>query len=188
MITIIFDIEKLFNLVIQRTVYFSDQLDQNIVKADLIPMTEDDRELFYTLLQEASGTTWEVLATWAADSEADPYLFNLDDGGESTSTYINKVVFKLDESGHNYIVRDEDGVEVVQDHHINPQFKGGVSNPLLINAIQKAMVSFVVSDWLRLKGFDQNWQIEFARHQQGLTDIRRAMEYRRRAKTKYRTF
>lgn len=191
MITIIFDIEKLFNLVIQRTVYFSDQVleDKTGNKADVIPMTEDDREWFYSTLQEASGYAWEVLGAWAADSADNPYIFDLDGSESSTSGNINNIQYKLDEPGHQYIQYDEDtGLEVPQDHHLNPKYKGGVQNSLVVNAIQKTLMSFVVSEWLRLKGFDENWKIELARFNAGLSDIRRAMEYRRRLKTRYRTF
>lgn len=170
MITITFDIEKLFNLVIQRTVYFSTQLDQATVKADLIPMTEDDREWFYTCLREACTKVWEKLGTFAAASEDFPYILDIEGDESSTSSAENKIIFKLDEPA---------------------SYRPGVQNALVTNAIQNAIVFFIVCEWLRLKGFterDNNWQIEYTKHTLALPEIRRHMEYYEKPKLKYRTY
>lgn len=168
--TFIFDIEKLFNLVIQRTVYLSSQVDQSDVKADLIPMTEDDREWFYTALQEASTLVWERMGTWAAADPDKPYIFDLDGAEASTSNTFNHIVYKVDPP---------------------PAYVPKLQDQLVLQAIQNALVFRVTCDWLMIKGFDQadkQWQIDFTKHSNALLEIRRYMEYKERPKTIYRTF
>ena len=167
MITISFEIESLFNHVIQRTVYYSKRLNQSPQEADIIPMTEDERDFFYTWLRQGANLAWEKIATFASEDVDAPFILDIDGDDASTSSQYNSLVYRLDEP---------------------TGYVGGVQNPMITNAIHDTIVSYVVSEWLRMKGYDQNWQIEWAKHLEGLARIKSALMYKNTAKLTYKTF
>ena len=167
MITLAFDNQRLFNLVMQRTVYYSAQLDRSVDKADLIPMTEDDKSLFRTMLREAANAVWEKIATWAAADEDNVFMLDYDGDEASTSSYLDNLVYKLDEP---------------------TGYSGKVQNAMLTNSIEQAIVYHITGEWLRMKGFDASWQIEWAKSEKALDKVKSAMMYTSTATLKYRTF
>lgn len=170
MITVSFDIDNLANLVWQRTVYASDLLDQNQARPDVLPLNDQHRDMFNTLLKQVANTVWFKLAKWAtADSSiTEPFVLNFDLAG-SESEYPNQLVYILDEPT-NYAT--------------------STHNALLTNAIQETIVSFITYRWMMLKGAinDPTFAGEMQAYNDSLLAINRAMEYGKRATVKYRTF
>lgn len=170
MLTITFTLDDLFNLVWQRTVYLSDTIEQNPVKPDLVPINANNRDIFNTLLKEAANQVWFKLAKYAtADSSVlEPFVLNFDVTG-SESDYPNQLVYILDEPAH-YIA--------------------GKHEPMITNAIQNAIVSYIIYRWMLMKGLggEVGAQAEYKAYTDWLSTIDRAMTYSQRATIKYRTF
>lgn len=170
MITISFSLDNLFSLVWQRTVYMSETIDQNPVKPEIIPINGNNRDMFNTFCKDAANKVWAKLAKYATeDSEViEPFVLNFDTTGE-LEDYPNQLVYILDEPD-NWVT--------------------GRHSALLTNAIQDAIVSYVVYRWMLMKGLGQEHgtQAENASFIENLAAIDRAMTYGKRATLKYRTF
>lgn len=171
MITIEFNIDNLANLVWQRTVYASDLvLDQNPLRPEVLPLNDQHRDMFNTLLKQVANTIWFKLAKWATtdSSVIEPFILNFDLTG-SESEYPNTLVYILDEPT-NYTT--------------------GRHNALLTNAIQDTIVSFITYRWMMMKGAsnDPAFAAELQSYNENLSAINRAMEYGKRAVVTHRTF
>ena len=170
MITISFQLDDLFNLVWQRTVYLSDTIDQNAVKPDIVPINGNNRDIFNTFCKDASNRVWVKLAKYATEDSSviEPFVLNFDLTG-SSEDFPNQLVYILDEPD-NWIT--------------------GRHTPMLTNAIQDAIVSYIVYRWMLMKGLGQEHgtQAENASFIENLAGIDRAMNYGGRPKLKYRTF
>lgn len=170
MITITTNTDTLFNYVIQRTVYYSRRLNESTQEADIIPMTEDEKDFFSTYAKEAALYLWEKMATFAAADETEPFTISI-------NGYFHKITWKLDEPT-GYIA--------------------GVQDPLIEGWIDKCIISYIVSEWLRIKGFDtystggrggvSAWQMEWGKFTETLEKIKSALMYKNTATTTYRTF
>ena len=170
MITITFDLDNLFNLVWQRTVYLSDTIEQNPVKPEIVPINGNNRDIFNTFCKDAANKVWQKLAKYATEdsSVTEPFVLNFDATG-SEDEYPNQLVYILDEPT-NYIA--------------------GRHDPMITNAIQDAIVSYIIYRWMLMKGLGQEHgtQAELQSHIENLSGIDRAMTYGKRATLVYRTF
>lgn len=170
MITVSFSLDSLFSLVWQRTVYLSDTIDQNPVKPDVVPINGNNRDIFNTFCKDAANRVWSKLAKYATEDSSviDTFILNFSATG-SDDEYPNQLVYILDEPD-NWIA--------------------GRNTAMLTNAIQDAIVSYVVYRWMLMKGLGQEHgtQAENASFIENLSGIDRAMTYGARPKTKYRTF
>ena len=170
MITVSFDLDNLFNLVWQRTVYLSDTIEQNPVKPDLVPINGNNRDIFDTLCKESANQVWEKLAKYATEDSSviDAFILNFDLTGNDDE-YPNQLVYILDEP-ETWIAK----------RHV----------PMLTNAIQNAIVTYAVYRWLLMKGLgkDGGTQAELASHLEWMSKIDGAMNYGQRPVLTYRTF
>lgn len=170
MVRISFSLDDLFNLVWQRTVYLSDAIDQNPVKPDIVPINGNNRDIFNTFCKDAANQVWFKLGKYATEDSSiiEPFVLNFDITG-SESEYPNQLVYILDEPD-NWVT--------------------GKHNPMVTNAIQDAIVSYVVYRWMMMKGLGQEHgtRAEFESYIENLSTIDRAMTYGKRAKLKYSIF
>lgn len=170
MITVSFSLDDLFNLVWQRTVYLSDTIDQNPVKPDIVPINGNNRDIFNTFCKDAANQVWQKLAKYATEDSSvlEPFVLNFDLTG-SSEDFPNQLVYILDEPDY-----------WIEGRHV----------PMLTNAIQDTVVSYIVYRWMLMKGLGQEHgtQAENASFIMNLSGIERAMTYGARPKLKYRTF
>jgi len=161
-------IENLFNLANAETVAMSDQVGDsgsNTMNrlADVIPITRDDIELFNVFLQRGGSRVFEVVAKYA-DPDSD-YPYYISDGLDSV--YPSSVIYKL-------ILPDD--------------VKPGIAIPLLTSTICKALVTYVVKEWLILKGMMSYVALKEAEFETSLSDIQRGMTFGHKATKKYNAF
>lgn len=170
MLTITYSLDDIFNLVWQRTVYLSDTIEQSQVKPDLVPINGNNRDIFNTFCKDAANQVWRKLAKYATEdsSVVEPFVLNFSVDG-SDDEYPNQLVYVLDEPT-NWIA--------------------GRHTAMLTNAIQDAIISYVVYRWMLMKGLGQEHgtQAENASFIENLAGIDRAMTYGARPTLKYRTF
>ena len=162
--------DDLFNLVWQRTVYLSDTIEQNPAKPDIVPVNGNNRDIFNTFCKDAANQVWRKLAKYATEDSSivDAFILNFDTTS-SDDEYPNQLVYILDEP----------------DNWIS---KRNVA--MLTNAIQDAIVSYIVYRWMLMKGLgqDHGTQAENASFLENMGNIERAMTYGKRATLVYRTF
>ena len=170
MITVSFSLDDLFNLVWQRTVYLSDTIEQNPVKPDLVPVNGNNRDIFNTFCKDAANKVWRKLAKYATEDSSiiEPFVLNFSTNG-SDDDYPNQLVYILDELD---------------------TWIAGRNEAMLTNAIQDAIVSYVVYRWMLMKGLgkDDGTLAEYESFTDNLMGVERAMTYGARPKLKYRTF
>lgn len=170
MVTLKFSLDDLFNLVWQRTVYLSDTIEQNPNKPEIVPINGNNRDIFNTFCKDVANKVWFKLGKYATEDSSvlDPFILNFDLTG-SEIDYPNQLVYILDEP-NNWIT--------------------GKNSPMVTNAIQDAIISYIVYRWMLMKGLGQEHgtRAEFESYTDNLSAIDRAMSYGKRAKLKYRTF
>lgn len=164
MITFVISKQELFDLVNQETVYMSDPIgsaQDNTVKrlADVLPMTENERDYFNTKLFEVGVRILEKIAPYTKDIDT-PYAIT----DETDATYPDSVVYKF---------TLPDGAN------------GTVIIPLIQQYIVEALVRYIVTEWLKIKGVNtEHKETEFNR---SLSNIKTAFTYGRKAVKTFRT-
>lgn len=172
MITVSLSLDDLFNLVWQRTVYLSENIDQNPTRPDITPVNGNNRDIFNTFCKEAANHIWMKLAKYATEDSSveDTFIlnFNTAESG-SEETYPGQLVYILDEPD-NWVTSKH--------------------TAMLTNAIQNTVVSWVIYRWMLMKGLgkDDGTQIEHASYIENLALIDRAMTYGKRFTLPHRTF
>lgn len=144
----------LYDLINQRTLYFSDQINkQSNDLAELVPLTLDD---FDFIKQNIYNGAVEIFTRIGAYSRL------LDDGVEGYeeeyefvdgSGVVDAVVFRI-------VLKAEQKQKLVE-------------MPVL-RAIEAALVRYVVAEWLKLKNVDPQWKMEAAEY---ADKVRSAISY-----------
>lgn len=164
MTTLIITKQELFNLVNQETIYLSDPVGaehDNAIKrlADVLPMTENDRDYFDIKLFEVGTKVLQKIAPYAKTID---YPYTVTDSTDPT--YPDSVVYKFT---------------------LPTGSRVGVAVPLIQQYIVESLVKYIVKEWLKTKGLSPELkEMEF---NYSLDSIKTAFMYGRQAKTKYRT-
>jgi hypothetical protein len=133
----------LYDLINQRTLYFSDQINkQNNDIAELVPLTLDD---FDFIKQNIFNGAVDIFTRIGAYSRL------LDDDVEA---YEEEYEYVSDEPEDAVVYR-----VVLKDE----QKKKLIEMPVL-RAIEAALIRYVVAEWLKLKNVDPQWKIEMSEY------------------------
>lgn len=168
-----YKIDELFDMVNLETVAISDRIGSDSMAtlnrlSDVIPLTNDDIVYFNIFLNRGGARVFEALAAYAelvdVDGE-DVYPYYITDSTDTV--YPSRVVYKIT---------------------LHDQIKPAIAIPLLTSTICKALVTFIVKEWLKLKGFNEMVTIKEIEFEKTLSDIKRGLTFGIRATKTYRTF
>ena len=157
MINISINIEHLFNLVNQRTLYIADQIDAALgaMMIDKVPITEDDRTYFNTALRDASV---RVALKFSALSKGLDVPFTVDETN-------GVVVFRVDET--------------------RSSTQAAILETVLPGMIMRAIMLWIVSDWLRIKGVSANYYVTESQELETLLNEIKSLSKQKTARIKY---
>jgi len=164
MTTVTISKQALFDLVNQETVYMSDPVgsaQDNTVKrlADVLPMTENERDYFNTKLFEVGVRILEKIAPYTKDIDT-PYVIT----DETDTTHPDSII---------YTFTLPDGAN------------SAVITPLIQQYIVESLVRYIVMEWLKIKGVSPGLkETEFNR---SLDNIKTAFMYGRKTVKTFRT-
>lgn len=166
-ITLTYTKEELHHLVNQQTIYISDPVgtkEANTINriADIIPLTNDDKDFFNTSLYQVGNKVLTKLAYDVEDIEV-PFIIS----GNNDPEYPDPLVmykFNL-YSGANELV-------------VVPQVQ---------QAVSMALINGIIEDWLTVKGFFQQALVYKEKYENALFDIKSAMMYGQKTTKTYRT-
>jgi len=165
MVTIIYEIDSVFNMVSQETIHISDQLvaDQvmDVRLADKIPLVKDDWNEYITLLRRSAV---EILKKIGYATEDIDYPYYVTD--ETDASNPDSIIFQI---------------------ALFDDAKHGVILPILQQEMCKAIVGYIVKEWLKIKGFAQQYGIKENDYQTALKEIKSALMYGQRGVKTYRT-
>ena len=146
----------LFDLINQRTLYFSDQINKkNNDIAELVPLTLDDYDF---LKQNIYNGAVEIFTRIGAYSRL------LDDGVEGYEEEYEFTVVGVATTKDAVVYR------VV----LKAEQKQRMVEMPTMRAIEAALVRYVVAEWLKLKNVDPQWKIEAAEY---ADKVRSAISY-----------
>lgn len=163
--TISIDIEYLFNLVNQRTLYIADQANPalNEQMIDKIPLTLDEYDAFLVFMRSGAAEILHKVSRLAFDVES-PLAYAVDAEDEQKEVSI---VYTLNFGG----VTQKDIVVT-----------------LLLSYIQRALVAYIVKEWLRTKQIDSNYfRFDLEEWDAMIAKLSETRQYGKRAALKYRT-
>ena len=164
MTTLIITKQELFNLVNQETVYLSDpvgSVKENSINrlADVLPMTEDDRDYFNIKLFEIGVRIFQKITPYTKNI-TQPYTIT----DPTDLTNPNSIIYKF-----------ELPLGAVTD----------VATPLIQQYIVESIVKYIVKEWLKIKGYSTELKdLEF---NYSIDNIKSAFMHGRKATLKYRT-
>lgn len=162
-----YKIDDLFRMTNSETVLLSDQVGEtqgNVLNrlADVIPITRDDVEQFNVFLNRGGSRVFEVLASYSEDTDFPYYITD-----ETDTEYPSSVVFKIS---------------------LYDDVKPGIAIPLLTSTICKALVTYIVKEWLKLKGLMSYVALKEEEFDTALADIRRGITFGHKTRKSYNSF
>ena len=166
MTTIVITKQELFDLVNQETVYLSDPVgaeQDNAIKrlADVLPMTEDDRDFFNVKLYEAGV---RILNQLAFNVEGVDFPYSVTD--DTDPFHPNSIVYKFNlYNGANELV----------------------VLPLVQQYVAESLIKYIVLEWLKVKGYTNYIPQKTLEFENSLSEIKSSLMYGQRAKKKYVT-
>lgn len=168
-----YKIDELFAMVNLETIAISDRIGSDSVAtlnrlADVIPLTNDDIIYFNIFLNRGGARVFEAMAAYAETVDSDGneiYPYYITD--ETDTTYPKSIVYKIS---------------------LHTDVKPAIAIPLITSTICKALVTFIIKEWLKLKGFNDMVTIKEIEFENSLSDIKRGLTFGIRATKTYRTF
>jgi hypothetical protein len=162
--TITIELDYLFNLVNQRTLYIADQVNPELNEKmiEKIPITMDEYDAFLVFVRRGAVEVFKKLSRMMFDIE-DAFTYTITYAGVYTE--INYIINIPDEKQESIIL------SMATDH------------------IQRALVAFVVMEWLRTKQIDSNYfRLDQHEYEYCLMELSRLKNYSSKPKLTYRTF
>jgi len=164
MTTIAITKQELFDLVNQETVYLSDPVgaeQDNAIKrlAEVLPMTENEKDYFNIKLFEVGAKILEKIAPYTKEVD---YPYTITDS--SDPNFPDSIVYKFSLP---------DGSRV------------GVAIPLIQQYIVESLIKYIVKEWLKTKGI--NSELKELEFNLSLNNLKSAFIFGRKSKTTYKT-
>lgn len=155
------EFEYLFNLVNQRTLYIADQADPSLndMMIDKIPITNDEYDAFIVLARKGAVEVFKALSR-----------------------------LSFDVSRPFYFLRDTDGKDVAVQYNMvtKSEQQNAIMEPILADHMQRAIVAFIVKEWLRTKQINSNYyQTDAEEYDYCMKELRSMKGYSNRAKTSF---
>jgi hypothetical protein len=158
------DLQYLFNLVNQRTLYIADQVDPSLNEMMIgkIPITNDEYDAFIVLARRGSVEVFKALSRLSFDL-TQPFSFLRDAEGKDVAIQ------------YNFKTKDEQQAAIME--------------PILADHMQRAIVAFIVKEWLRTKQINTSYyQTDAEEYDYCMKELRSLKGYSNRAKTSYNYF
>lgn len=171
-VTIAFTKEEIFRLVNEETIYLSDPIgtkDNNAASriADVIPLTQDDKSFVDVKLYEVGA---RILSKTGFNVTDIQYPYAVTDDTYPPGEFPDCIVFRFNlytnvaVEANKYVV-----LPMVQQH------------------IMEAIVAYIVTEWLKIKGYEGQVPIYQEKFIEALREIKSALMYKQRASKTYRT-
>ena len=160
--TISIDVEYLFNLVNQKTLYIADQVDPDLNEKMIgkIAITLDEYDAFKVFMRRGAMEAFKALSRLAFDTES-PFGYIRDDNNKDVSIFY-KLAFK-------------------------DEVQANIAAPIITDHIQRAIVAYVVKEWLRTKHLNSNYySLDQEEYDYCLRELRSLRGYSNRAKTGFK--
>lgn len=159
------EMETLFNLVNQRSLYIADQVNPelNEVMIDKIPITNDEYDAFLVFVRRGAMEIFKKISRMAFDIDTPFGFIEDEDTGEQTH-----IVFKI---------------------NIPEKKQQDIILNLAAEHIQRGLVAYVIMEWLRTKHLDSRYfELDLSEWQYTLSELSYLKNYSSRPKLPYAGF
>ncbi len=163
-VKIIFEKSEIFERVNVHTITVSDPVgskEQNSLAriADVIPLTNDDKDKLYTLMYEAGIRILEYIGAYTTGID---YPYQVTD--DTDPEFPDSIVFEME---------------------FYTGAKEGIVIPIVQQSIAESLILYIVKEWLKRKNFLQAAVIVEDQYQESLPKIKSGLMYGQRVKKKY---